>query len=208
LRLNGDTYEDKVGVIIEAAQRRFALYGAEKTTMREIAGDLKMTKGSLYYYFPDKENLYRAVIEKEQSEFIKVLENELTSIKDPAEGISRYVRHRLTYFRTMVNLGRIRAESFIEYKPLIAHSMTRFREREKLAIKGLLDNGNSSGIFSIGDTMEAASLFLDLLRGLRSAVFANKELIVIDDEEFSEMAKKAEQFTMIFLNGIKKRNSK
>ena len=204
VRLNGDTYEDKVSVIIETAQRRFALYGAEKTTMREIAGDLKMTKGSLYYYFPDKENLYRAVIEKEQDEFIRVLEEELSNIKDPSEGIYRYVNHRLSYFRTMVNLGRMRAESYTEYKPLIAHSMARFREREKQLITGLLDSGNLSGMFDIRNTGETASLFLDLLKGLRSAVFAHKELIVIDDEEFMVMAGKAEQFTGIFIKGIKK----
>ena len=204
MRLTGDTYEEKVAVIIEAAQKRFGLYGAEKTTMREIANDLKMTKGSLYYYFPDKENLYCAVIEKEQGEFIKVLENELLSISDPAEGLRRYLKHRLSYFRTMVNLGRLRAEAFIEYKPLIAKSMAKFRDGEKLIIKGLLDMGNEKGIFSVNDTMETAALFLDLLRGLRSAIFTQKEFIVIDDEEFREMAVKADRFIGIFINGISK----
>ncbi len=39
----------------------------------EIANDLHMTKGALYYYFPGKENLYEAVIEKEQNEFLRKL---------------------------------------------------------------------------------------------------------------------------------------
>ena len=60
---------NKTDLIIEAAQKRFGLYGVEKTSMREIANDLKLSKASLYYYFPDKESLYKAVVEKEQKEF-------------------------------------------------------------------------------------------------------------------------------------------
>jgi AcrR family transcriptional regulator len=63
----------RIQKIIEASQRRFGIYGIEKTSMREIAGDLKLSKASLYYYFPDKESLYRAVVEKEQDEFIEKL---------------------------------------------------------------------------------------------------------------------------------------
>jgi AcrR family transcriptional regulator len=197
------SHEEKAAVIIETAQKRFGLYGIEKTTMREIAGDLNMTKGSLYYYFPDKENLYKAVIEKEQSEFIRVLYNDLKNSDDPEEGITKYVINRLLYFKTMVNLSRMRAESFSEFKPIIADAMAKFRENEMNMIMEFLEKGKARGIFRIADTAETASLFLDLLRGLRSAVLTDKKLMVIDDEEFSKMADKAIKFTMIFIKGIR-----
>ena len=67
---------NKMQQIIDVAQKRFGVYGLEKTSMREIAEDLNLSKASLYYYFPDKESLYRAVVEKEQDEFIaKISEN-------------------------------------------------------------------------------------------------------------------------------------
>lgn len=203
MRLPVRSHEEKAAVIIETAQKRFGIYGIEKTSMREIAGDLNMTKGSLYYYFPDKENLYRAVVDKEQAEFIKVLNNDLKKTDNPVDGIKKYVINRLTYFKTMVNLSRLRAESFTEFKPLIADSMTRFRENEKKIIKDFLDQGNALGIFRVEDSNETATLFLDLLRGLRGAVLTDKKLLVIDDDEFSEMADKAIRFTIIFINGLK-----
>ena len=46
----------KLKLIIEASQKRFGIFGVEKTSMREIADDLKLSKASLYYYFPDKES--------------------------------------------------------------------------------------------------------------------------------------------------------
>ncbi|QEH39848.1 TetR/AcrR family transcriptional regulator [Chitinophaga sp. XS-30] len=56
--------DQKREVILEAALKRFSRYGLAKTTMGEIAGDLDMSKGSLYYYFPDKDRIYVAVIER------------------------------------------------------------------------------------------------------------------------------------------------
>ena len=46
---SGSEKNDKVQMIIEASQKRFGLYGIEKTSMREIANDLKLSKASLYY---------------------------------------------------------------------------------------------------------------------------------------------------------------
>ncbi|HEY4784669.1 MAG TPA: helix-turn-helix domain-containing protein, partial [Bacteroidales bacterium] len=51
---------EKLEVILKAAQKRFGLYGLEKTTMKEIASDMGMSKAALYYYFPDKEGLFKA----------------------------------------------------------------------------------------------------------------------------------------------------
>ena len=59
---SGSDKSDKVKLIIEASQRRFGLYGIEKTSMREIADDLKLSKASLYYYFPDKESRLSSLI--------------------------------------------------------------------------------------------------------------------------------------------------
>ena len=199
------SYDGKASVILEAAQKRFAQYGVEKTTMREIAGDLNMTKGSLYYYFPDKEALYTAVIELEHSEFLRLLEDALIKISDPAEGLRIYVIKRLGYFRKLINLSRLRAEAYTEYKPLIAGSMKKLREDEVSLVKAIMDKGVSDKIFDIKDTKDTAILFLDFLRGLRSTLVSNKSLMVIDDDEFEIMTDRIMKAAVIFINGIRKR---
>ena len=45
---SGSEKANKVELIIEASQKRFGLFGIEKTSMREIANDLKLSKASLY----------------------------------------------------------------------------------------------------------------------------------------------------------------
>src|SRR5690606_5081360 len=54
--------DDKREQIIGAALRRFSHFGIAKTTMSEIADDLKLSKANLYYYFPDKFALIEAIV--------------------------------------------------------------------------------------------------------------------------------------------------
>jgi len=48
--------------IVEVALNRFGHYGFSKTTMNEIAEDLRITKANLYYYYQDKQALISDVI--------------------------------------------------------------------------------------------------------------------------------------------------
>ncbi|QQS11891.1 MAG: TetR family transcriptional regulator [Rhodospirillales bacterium] len=47
--------------LLAAAARRFARGGFDATSMRDIAGDVGMLAGSMYYHFPSKDDLIAAV---------------------------------------------------------------------------------------------------------------------------------------------------
>ena len=202
MKMTSELKDDKAGLIISAAQKLFGIFGAEKTTMREIADDLQMSKASLYYYFPDKENLYKAVIEKEQNEFLRTLEKDVRDIPDPAECIRLYALNRLSYFKNLVNLGRIGPGSFSDLKPLIADSFKAFREKEKKLLMEVLEKGKSSGQFTIKDSYDTASLFLDIMRGLRTMFFSNKRMVSINEEEYKEQAERITAAADIFIKGF------
>lgn len=194
---------DKITQITEAAQKRFGIYGIEKTSMREIANDLRLSKASLYYYFPDKESLYKAVIEKEQEEFIKKISENIASIKDPEQLLREYTIARLSYFRTLLNLSRLRLEAFSDIKPVFRETIIKFQEREKEIVIEILSAGISSGKFFIHDIDSTASLFLDLLKGLRVSVVNDKRTLFIDEEEYNSLLEKTIAFTEIFIRGVR-----
>ena len=194
---------DKVQMILEASQKRFGLFGIEKTSMREIADDLKLSKASLYYYFPDKESLYKAVVEKEQAEFISNISVKISSITDPELLLLEYAGTRLSYFRTLLNLSRLRFESYSGLKPGFRESIRVFKESEKDIISKIFEKGISGGIFFIEDTDQTASLFLDLLKGLRVTVVNEKETLFIEQDEYELLLRKTIAFTKIFIRGIK-----
>jgi len=194
---------DKVQMIIEASQKRFGLFGIEKTSMREIADDLNLSKASLYYYFPDKESLYKAVVEKEQAEFLSIITNRIFNFHEPEQLLLEYANARLSYFRTLLNLSRIRLEAFSDLKPTFRETIAVFKEKEKEIIKMIFDKGIESGIFFIPDTDQTASIFLDLLRGLRVTVVNEKSTLVIEQEEYELLLEKTLAFTKIFIKGLK-----
>jgi AcrR family transcriptional regulator len=194
---------EKVHLIIEASQKRFGLFGVEKTSMREIADDLNLSKASLYYYFPDKESLYKAVIEKEQQEFISRISERISSIHEPEQLLIEYANARLSYFRTMLNLSRLRLETFSGLKQSFTEAMIAFREKEKEIIINIFEKGINSGIFYIKDTDQMASLFLDLLKGLRISLINGKETLFIEQQEYELLLEKTLAFMSLFIRGIK-----
>jgi len=194
---------EKISQIIERAQKRFGLYGFEKTAMREIADDLGMSKGILYYYFPDKEYLYKAVIEKEQSEFICVVNERMHLLDDPADKLREYVRIRVNYFRSLLNLGRLRYDEFRNIKPLLNDIWIIFKEKETKIIKSIFINGKKKGHFNFKNAAEMASLYLEILRGLRNMILSNKEILYLNEEEFELFVKKTNLFTELFIKSLK-----
>jgi AcrR family transcriptional regulator len=194
---------DKVQIIIEASQKRFGLFGVEKTSMREIADDLNLSKASLYYYFPDKESLYKAVVEKEQKEFIDKITERILSIEEPEQLLREYSISRLSYFRTLLNLSRLRLEAYSDLKPVFRETIQIFKEKEKEIIKKIFNKGIKNGIFYINDSDQTASLFLDLLKGLRVTVVSEKETMVIEQDEYDLLLEKTIAFTNLFIKGLK-----
>lgn len=200
--MSGLDKSNKEQLIIETAQKRFGLYGVEKTSMQEIADDLMLSKASLYYYFPDKENLYKAVVEKEQNEFITKLTERMLSIKEPDLLLREYVNTRLSYFRSLLNISRLRLEAYSDLKPVFRETMILFKEKEKEIIIKIFNDGIRKGIFFIEETDKTASLFLDLLKGLRISVVNDKKTLFIEQEEYDKLLHNTVAFTEIFIKGL------
>jgi AcrR family transcriptional regulator len=69
--------EIKRNQILEAAYKRFSQFGYSKTTMIDLSKDLSMSKALLYYYFPDKSELYAGVIRKLSAEYLTALQHKI-----------------------------------------------------------------------------------------------------------------------------------
>lgn len=197
----------RLNQILSAAQKHFAMYGLEKSTMREIASDLNISKGALYYYFSDKEQLYKAVVEKEQEEFIQLLTEKLSLMSDPKTMLLEYIEIRMKYFRNMLNLSRFRLQDFRNLKPLIGDTWIQFQTREVEIIEQILNVGIKQNIFFIETPHEVAQLFLDILKGLRKNELHEKELFYLNQDEYSGLVNKTFDFVNIFIKGLKNKEN-
>lgn len=71
--------------IIQAAVKRFTKHGISKTTLDEIARDLRIGKATIYHYFQSKEELYYATIELRTHEYLEVIQNIFNNEEKPIE---------------------------------------------------------------------------------------------------------------------------
>jgi len=66
---------DRKQQIIKAAIKRFARHGLSKTTLDEIARDLRIGKATIYHYFDSKETLYFGTLEYDSGLIIEEIKN-------------------------------------------------------------------------------------------------------------------------------------
>jgi len=197
----------RLNQILSTAQKHFAMYGLEKSTMREIASDLSISKGALYYYFSDKEQLYKAVVEKEQEEFIHLLTEKLSLMSEPSDMFLEYIEIRMKYFRNMLNLSRFRLQDYRNLKPIIGDIWIQFQTKEVEIIEQILNEGIKQKIFFIENPNEVAQLFLDILKGLRKNEFHEKELFYLNEDEYSGLVNRTSEFVKIFIKGLKNKEN-
>lgn len=198
---SGENHE-KLDLILHAAQERFGHFGLEKTAMREIAGDLGMSKASLYYYFPDKNSLFHAVIRKEQNEFFNHLDETVIRPEDPDDLLRGYIKVRNLYFRKFINLSKLRLSGMREIRPVIRDLIDELKAKELDYIRKIIVLGMDRSVYRPLDESDVASIFLDALQAIRRSYFKKSELIAIDAHDVEMMENKMMVFLDLFLHGI------
>lgn len=195
--------EGKIDIILKAAQKRLGLYGYEKTTMREIAADISMSKASLYYYFPDKESLFKAVIENEQQEFSRLLERRIAEVTQADQMIMELVELRHSVFRKFLNLSKFRLADNHKMKPLLKELYDRMRAIETEFLTTVFISGKESGVFQFEDASELALLFSDMLQGMRIMAMRNMSSLEMTNQENEELIIRLRDATILIINGLK-----
>ena len=158
--------ENRKEQIIEAALKRFAHFGFHKTTMNEIAEDLRITKANLYYYYPDKSSLIldvlckiitdlheeeKGIIESYNGDFMKTLHSVIE-----LHGI--YMR-KYYVFHINENLDWIKGVD-------IAKTMDEFYQRDIDTLKNLLKRAIENGELTIENIDEFAVTYTEIQKGL------------------------------------------
>ena len=150
--------------ILDGAKRCFMQVGFEAASMNDITTEAGVSKGTLYVYFKDKEDLFKELIDREKSAVMGAARKELEKPGSMAEQLHRfgaYVTSRLTSEEV------IRAQRMVlgiaERMPEVA---TRFFGSDAfsahLILKDYLDRHVADGDLVIDDTDLAARQFLEL----------------------------------------------
>ena len=198
-----DKNSPKEKTIIEAARNRFAHYGFSKVTMEEIATDVGMGKASLYYYFPKKEDIFKAVIQKEQDLFVEEIETLIKQKLTATKKLEYYVSKRLEFFQQLINLGTLSVHSLVDTKSMFKELFKNFEDQELVLLQKIFEEGKNKGEFDISIADNTTKVFLYLLQGLRLRTIKSININRTEKVNYDELREEMLILVDIFTKGIK-----
>jgi Transcriptional regulator len=201
--MNTQEPADKQEIILQAAHRRLGVYGFEKTTMNEIARDIGMSKAALYYYYPDKEAIFKAVISRDMNEYFVRVDQIIASQQPADQMILEYVSHRIKYLKIFMNMSKLRSVILEEIKPLLKEILLDFKVKEVGKLAQIIEKGNQSALFNSENPPQDAQLLLDVMKGLRFSLVHQKTFVELSDEEISMLDENFIRFTKFYIKGLK-----
>jgi len=158
--------------IVSVATKLFGRYGFHKTSMDEIAKIARKAKGSLYYHFADKENLFTEVVAVE-FENLKAQLSVVVKYDLPAtEKFKMYLIKRMEILHSAVNYHETLKADFFEHFDFIDNIRHELDEWEKSKMRQILQEGIDSGEFiEMDNTDVILDVLIMVLKGLDVPLF-------------------------------------
>ena len=182
--------------LIDVSRELFALRGKKNITMNDIAEASKKGRRTLYTYFKNKDEVYKAVIENELNLVIIALEENAKKAIDAFEKLRNHIIIHLDLIKQSVTRnGTLRADFFKDIYE-VERSRRKMDVIELKIIRNILDEGLATGKFKTMDTEIASSIIMYSLKGL--------EIPYIRQNLTSEFEKNKHEIVEFVLNGISK----
>ncbi|MDP4114753.1 MAG: TetR/AcrR family transcriptional regulator [Bacteroidota bacterium] len=141
--------------ILKTAIKRFTKHGLNKTTLDEVARDMRLGKATLYHYFESKEALFLASVEYECSIFLEEIKLLFDAEgKDLSYKLLNYYKLKRDFFSRHKLLYDILLLFFTETisdneKQIINNLLTEETKLVKELLKDIFNTKNENIIFEL-----------------------------------------------------------
>jgi len=153
-------------ILIDVSRDLFAKHGKRNTTMHEIAEASKKGRRTLYTYFTNKEEIFRAVVEKELEYLLEELDKVFISELSADEKLKNFALTHLDTVKHIVNRnGSLRADFFTDIYQ-VERSRKKINTKEIAMIRVMLKEGVEQKIFKRMDLDLSAVVIFHIIKGL------------------------------------------
>ena len=172
--------------------------------MNEIAGALSMSKALLYYYFPDKSQLYIAVTRKLANDYLNTIKDNLSRISDLKEAFVFQINNHHNFIVNNYNFFdfiRLNEQSLPD---TIWDIVDEIRQAEMDLLGNAITTAADKGLINrVDNPREIVDLLLDALQGVRVSAMGHKKTSFPKKEHLDEIHEKRLLLVDIFINGLK-----
>ena len=198
-------FDKKKEKILEAGYKCFGQYGYYKTTMEDIAGMVGMKKNSLYYYFENKDALFRELIELESmahyNRLREIIDKDIKlSVKDR---IIKIVEDEIDFLRERTLKYSIRLDKFIEIHQIIRKTFPEIYDKKREIFEEILYIGIENGEFKSSDINLLAKDMVDITLALFNHHCIDSEAEFVHEIDFNLIVDSAKRVIGYILNSVK-----
>ncbi|MBF2050255.1 MAG: TetR/AcrR family transcriptional regulator [Leptolyngbya sp. IPPAS B-1204] len=141
-------------VILTAAEKEFAQHGFTAARTEAIAAKTGVAKSMIYYYFKDKEGLYRAVLQRSHADLVQTLQKLELEHLSPDIALEKFLRALLDCVSRNPKLPTIMFHEAVQNQgKYYKHSDSVSIDAALIAI---LEKGVSAGVFRPLDPFQSA----------------------------------------------------
>lgn len=152
--------------ILDGAKRVFMRMGFDAASMNDITREAGVSKGTIYVYFQNKEDLFVAMVETERAAFLDSLKTALSSHENIETGLYefgvKFLEH-LTDEKVMTAMRTVLGVR--ERMPDLCSRFFRGPQNLRTVLHDYLERGVALGALDIDDLDLASGQFLDLASG-------------------------------------------
>ena len=175
------TDEETRKKILNAAHDVFNEYGPVKTTLTDVARQAGISKSLIYYYFKDKNELFREVVIEMVSHFIAEVREDVMREKTAAKRLQVLMTVRFERLTRAAARRKASLERSLEYYPIFHSLMDLFRDGETGLMQEVIDFGNDRGEFCVEDSYAWSRQMAMVLLAMDHQIFMNAVEGVMDE---------------------------
>jgi len=157
--------EERPKQILDAALAVFAERGLAAARLEDIAKLAGVSKGTIYLYFANKEELFRGVVRSTVIEFIERGEAAFEQDRDPMRALDLWMEGHWNWIRssTFPAMHRLVNSELREFPDLAAFYATEVVGRAQRLVCEILERGMETGVFRRMDASVASRMLSALL---------------------------------------------
>ncbi len=153
-------------MLIEVARELFAKNGKKEVTMNDIAEASKKGRRTLYTYFNNKEEIYKAVIDKELDQIYERMHVVSLQNVEPDTKLKNHILAHLDAVRNAVNNnGSLRADFFHDIYE-VERKRRKIDAKEIGLIRSIVKEGIEKNIFKRMDIELSSTIIFYAIKGL------------------------------------------
>lgn len=184
-------------MLIEVARQLFAENGKKDVTMNDIAEASKKGRRTLYTYFNNKEEIYKAVIDKELDTILEKLTIVSSQKTEPDVKLTNHILAHLDAVKDVVNRnGSLRADFFHDIYE-VERKRRKIDVKEISLIRSIISEGIEKNIFNRIDPDLSSIIIFYSIKGL--------EVPYIRQNISSEFERNKNSIVEFVFTGIKKK---